>query len=67
VAVESRIIVGSAAALAVAGGVLWLSAALLGGETANHGSADAQQAHDSTWALRIEEPTANDIRKTAAR
>jgi hypothetical protein len=67
VAIESRMIVGGAAALAVAGGVLWLSAALLGSEATSEGRVEAQQAQDSTWALRVKDPTAKDIQKTAAR
>jgi hypothetical protein len=64
--IESRMIVGGAAALAVVGGVLWLSTAILGIDKTTRGQVEVEQLQEPAWAVEIKELVASDM-KTAAR
>jgi hypothetical protein len=64
--IESRTIVGGAAALAIVGAGLWISASLWEGTDAGV-HVDVQQVNEPSWAVEVKELDAADIPKTAAR
>lgn len=67
--IESRTIVGGAAALAIVGGGLWLSTALWTPATDHgRGTVEVQQIREPAWAVEVHELGASDaVQKTAAR
>ena len=64
--IESRTIVGGAAALAIVGAGLWISATLWDGSDAGV-HVDVQQINEPSWAVEVKELGSVDIQKTAAR
>jgi len=66
-AIESRTIVGSAAALAIVGIGLWASTAMLS-PPGNQGTVEVQQINERSWAVEVKELGASDASvQTAAR
>jgi hypothetical protein len=66
--IESRTIVGGAAALAIVGVGLWVSTAMLS-PPENHGTVEVQQINERSWAVEVKELGASDSSsvQTAAR
>ncbi len=64
--IESRTIVGGAAALAIVGAGLWISATLWDGTDAGV-HVDVQQINEPSWAVEVRELDAAEVQKTAAR
>jgi hypothetical protein len=65
--IESRTIVGGAAALAIVGVGLWASTTLLS-PAGNHGTVEVQQINERSWAVEVKELGATDTSvQTAAR
>ena len=66
--IESRTIVGSAAALAIVGIGLWASTAMLN-PPANQGTVEVQQINERSWAVEVKELGASERTtvQTAAR
>lgn len=66
--IESRTIVGGAAALAIVGVGLWLSSSMLIEEPTNHATVEVQQINERSWAVEVKELGAtNGPVQTAAR
>jgi hypothetical protein len=66
--IESRTIVGGAAALAIVGVGLWVSTSLLSQPAPNHGTVEVQQINERSWAVEVKELGAsNGPVQTAAR
>jgi hypothetical protein len=65
--IESRTIVGGAAALAIVGAGLWISASVLSPSQDTRGHVEVQQIHERSWAVEVKELGSSDIQKTAAR
>lgn len=66
--IESRTIVGGAAALAIVGVGLWVSMSLLNQPAPNHGTVEVQQINERSWAVEVKELGAtNGAVQTAAR
>jgi hypothetical protein len=66
--IQSRAIVGGAAALAIVGAGLWLSMMALGPSHENRGTVEVQQINEPSWAVEVKELGGSDgIQKTAAR
>jgi hypothetical protein len=63
--IESRSIVGAAAALAVVGGMLAGSAALMSTSTSNPGQVEIKQVEEKSWAVEVKDVSA-EVQKTAA-
>jgi hypothetical protein len=66
--IESRTIVGGAAALAIVGVGLWVSTTMLS-PPANQGTVEVQQINERSWAVEVKELGASDSAsvQTAAR
>jgi hypothetical protein len=65
--IESRTIVGGAAALAIVGIGLWVSTAMMS-PPEHHGSVEVQQINEPSWAVEVKELGAVDSNvQTAAR
>jgi hypothetical protein len=65
--IESRTIVGGAAALAIVGIGLWVSSAMMK-PPANQGTVEVQQINERSWAVEVKELGASDSSvQTAAR
>jgi hypothetical protein len=58
-AIESRTIVGSAAALAIVGIGLWASTTMLN-PPVNNGTVEVQQINERSWAVEVKELGANE-------
>ena len=65
--IESRTIVGGAAALAMVGIGLWISTAMMSPSQENRGTVEVQQINEPSWAVEVKELGAADVQKTAAR
>jgi hypothetical protein len=66
--IQSRTIVGGAAALAIVGVGLWVSTMALGPSHENRGTVEVQQINEPSWAVEVKELDGNDgIQKTASR
>jgi hypothetical protein len=65
--IDTRTIVGSAAALAIVGGGLWLSTALWTSMAGNRGIVEVQQVSEPAWTVEVRELGGDDVQKTAAR
>ena len=64
--IESRTIVGGAAALAIVGIGLWASTAMLS-PPANNGVVEVQQINERSWAVEVKELGATDQSVQTAR
>ena len=64
--IESRTIVGGAAALAIVGVGLWVSTAMMR-PPANHGTVEVQQVNERSWAVEVKELGSSEVQTTAAR
>lgn len=65
--IESRTIVGGAAALAIVGIGLWLSTMMLSPSDENRGTVEVQQIDEPSWTVEVKELGTDDVTKTAAR
>jgi hypothetical protein len=65
--IESRTIVGGAAALAIVGVGLWVSTMMLSPSTEDRGTVEVQQIDEPSWTVEVKEIGAEDVQKTAAR
>lgn len=65
--IESRTIVGGAAALAIVGVGLWVSTTMLSPPAETHGIVEVQQINEPSWAVEVKELGSSDVQKTAAR
>lgn len=66
--IESRTIVGGAAALAIVGAGLWVSTMMLSPSTEDRGTVEVQQIVDEpAWTVEVKELGADGVQKTAAR
>lgn len=67
--IESRTIVGAAAAFAIVGAALWGSSLMMA-PPSNQGHVEVQQVQERSWAVEVKdmsfEPAAADATKTAA-
>lgn len=64
--IESRTIVGGAAALAIVGIALWASASMLGSSQESRATVEVQQLDEPSWSVEVKEVD-NDSQRTAAR
>ena len=64
--IESRTIVGGAAALAIVGISLWVSTAMLS-PPANNGTVEVQQINERSWAVEVKDLGATDQSVQTAR
>ena len=67
--IESRTIVGGAAALAIVGVGLWVSTSMMNPPTEHRGTVEVQQINERSWAVEVKELGAseNGSVQTAAR
>ena len=65
--IESRTIVGGAAALAIVGIGLWASTMVLNSSPEDRGTVEVQQINEPSWTVEVKELGADDVQKTAAR
>jgi hypothetical protein len=65
--IESRTIVGGAAALAIVGVGLWVSTIMLSPSTEDRGTVEVQQIDEPSWTVEVKELGTDDVQKTAAR
>lgn len=66
--IESRTIVGCAAALAIVGVGLWVSTMMLSPSTEDRGTVEVQQIVDEpAWTVEVKELGTDDMQKTASR
>lgn len=65
--IESRTIVGGAAALAIVGIGLWVSTAMLSPPAEHQGTVEVHQINEPSWAVEVKELGAVDSVQTAAR
>jgi len=65
--IESRTIVGGAAALAIVGIGLWASTMVLSSSPEDRGTVEVQQIDEPSWTVEVKELGADDVQKTAAR
>jgi hypothetical protein len=64
--IESRTIVGGAAALAIVGVGLWVSTAMMSPPDVQHGTVEVQQINEPSWAVTVKELGASDATATTA-
>jgi hypothetical protein len=66
--IQSRTIVGAAAALAIVGAGLWVSTMALGPSHENRGIVEVQQINEPSWTVEVKEIDGSEsIQKTASR
>jgi len=65
--IESRTLIGGAAALAIVGAGLWASTMMMGSPAQDRGTVEVQQIDEPAWAVEVKELGASDVQKTAAR
>jgi hypothetical protein len=66
--IESRTIVGGAAALAIVGFGLWISTAMMSPPDEQRGTVEVQQLNEPSWAVEVKDLGASDAAvQTAAR
>jgi hypothetical protein len=66
--IESRTIVGGAAAVAIVGVGLWVSTMMMSPSTEDRGTVEVQQIVDEpAWTVEVKELGSDDVQKTAAR
>ena len=63
--IESRTIVGACAALAIVGGMLAGSVALMPSSTEKHGQVEIKQVEEKSWAVEVKD-VSSDVQQTAA-
>jgi hypothetical protein len=64
--IESRTIVGGAAALAIVGVGLWVSTSMMS-PPENHGTVEVQQINERSWAVEVKELGASENASVASR
>lgn len=65
--IQSRTIVGAAAALAIVGAGLWASTMMLSSTTEDRGTVEVQQIDEPAWRVEVKELGTSEVQKTAAR